>query len=308
MDPTNDATACLGLFYDFNAGGDGLVVEEIVKKGPFDNAATKLKAGMVIEKIDGVKILEGEDYFPLLNHKEGKPVLIGIYDPESEKRWDETIKPISRNQEYELYYLRWVENRKEETERLSDGRIGYIHVRGMNSKSFREVYSEALGRNSDKEALIIDTKFNGGGWLHDDLATFLDGEKYASFYPRGHENYGGEPINKWYKPSIVLISESNYSDAHGFPFAYRAMGVGKTVGMPVPGTMTAVWWESLQDNEVYFGIPQIGIKDMDGNYLENKQFEPDVKVAQDYDVVITGRDQQLEKAVEVMLSDIDAKK
>jgi C-terminal processing protease CtpA/Prc len=165
-----------------------------------------------------------------------------------------------------------------------------------------------LGRNYDKEALIVDTRFNGGGWLHDDLATFLNGKQYAIFSPRGHENYGGEPLNKWVKPSVVLISESNYSDAHGFPFAYRAMGIGKTVGMPIPGTMTAVWWESLQDNDVYFGIPQIGVKDMDGNYQENRQFEPDYKVAQEYEVVTTGHDQQLQKAVEVLLNNLDAVK
>ena len=304
-DPHADATACLGLFYDFNAGGDGLIVAEILKKGPFDNAKNKLKAGMVIEKIDGVEIKEGEDYFPLLNHKVGKPVLVSIYDPASSERWDETIKPISRGQEYELFYKRWIENRRKETDSLSEGRIGYVHVRGMNSSSFRKVYSEVLGRNYQKEAIIVDTRFNGGGWLHDDLATFLNGEKYASFWPRGHENYGGEPLNKWYKPSVVLIGEGNYSDAHGFPFAYRAMGVGKTIGMPIPGTMTAVWWEGLQDNSLHFGIPQIGMKDMDGDYLENKQFEPDVKVVQDYDVVITGRDQQLEKAVEVLLIELD---
>lgn len=247
------------------------------------------------------------DFFPLLNHKAGKPTLVSIYDPESGDRWDETIKPISFGQEYNLLYKRWVENRRLETERLSKGRIGYVHVRGMNSQSFREIYSEVLGKNYNKEAIIVDTRFNGGGWLHDDLATFLNGEQYASFWPRGHENYGGEPINKWWKPSIVLIGEGNYSDAHGFPFAYRALGVGKTVGMPVPGTMTAVWWETLQDNSLYFGIPQLGVKDMDGNYQENMQFEPDIKVAQEYEVVITGRDQQLEKAVEVLLQDLGQK-
>jgi len=279
---------------------------EILKKGPFDNAKSKLKAGMVLEKIDGIEILEGEDWFPLMNHKVGKPVLVSIYDPASGERWDEKVKAIDRRQEYELFYKRWVENRRKETDSLSGGRIGYVHVRGMNSNSFRKVYSEVLGRNYNKEAIIVDTRFNGGGWLHDDLATFLDGKKYANFCPRGHENYGSEPLHKWHKPSIVLISEGNYSDAHGFPFAYRAMGVGKTVGMPIAGTMTAVWWEGLQDNSLYFGIPQIGIKDMSGDYLENKQFEPDVKVSQDFDVVITGRDQQLEKAVEVMLEDLDA--
>lgn len=306
-DQQRDDVANFGLFYDLNDGGEGLLVKEIIRKGPFDNADSKLKPGMRIEKIDGIKISAGMDFFPLLNHKAGKPTLVSIYDPESGDRWDETIKPISFGQEYNLLYKRWVENRRLETERLSKGRIGYVHVRGMNSQSFREIYSEVLGKNYNKEAIIVDTRFNGGGWLHDDLATFLNGEQYASFWPRGHENYGGEPINKWWKPSIVLIGEGNYSDAHGFPFAYRALGVGKTVGMPVPGTMTAVWWETLQDNSLYFGIPQLGVKDMDGNYQENMQFEPDIKVAQEYEVVITGRDQQLEKAVEVLLQDLGQK-
>jgi len=302
-----DETARLGLFYDFNATGDGLLVLEIIKKGPFDNAETKLKPGMRIEKIDGVLIKEGEDYYPLFNHKVGKAIMISVYDPDKGERWDETVKPISYGQEYQLLYKRWVENRRLETEKLSDGRIGYVHVKSMNSSSFREVYSEVLGRNYNMEALIVDTRFNGGGWLHDDLATFLNGKKYASFWPRGHEDFGGEPMNKWYKPSIVLIGESNYSDAHGFPIAYRAMGVGKTVGMPIPGTMTAVWWERLQDKSLNFGIPQIGVKDMDGNYQENMQFEPDYKVAQEYEVVTKGRDQQLEKAVEVLLQELDLK-
>ena len=113
------------------------------------------------------------------------------------------------------------------------------------------------------------------------------------------------PKNKWIKPSIVLISESNYSDAHGFPFAYKALDIGDCVVMPVPGTMTAVWWETLQDKSLYFGIPQVGTKDNTGDYLENKQLEPDYKVRQDYDIVIQGRDQQLEKAVEVLLKGLE---
>ncbi len=75
--------------------------------------------------------------------------------------------------------------------------------------------------------------------------------------------------------------------------------------MPVPGTMTAVWWETLQDKSLYFGIPQVGIKDINGKYLENQQLEPDYKVPTDYEIVITGRDQQLEKAVEVLLKELE---
>jgi len=302
-----DRTASLGLFFDQTYHGKGLKVAEVIEKGPFDNAESKVKPGTIIEKIDGVAIEPKSDYFPLLNHKAGKITLISLYDPESGSRWDEKIKPISLGAESQLLYERWVKQRREETERLSGGRLGYVHIRGMNSASYRVAYSEILGRNYHKEGLVIDTRFNGGGWLHDDLATLLSGKKYVDFVPRGHY-YGHEPMNKWIKKSIVVMSESNYSDAHGFPFTYRALGIGKLVGMPVPGTMTAVWWERQQDPTLVFGIPQVGTKDLEGHYLENRQLEPDVKVAQDPEVVITGRDQQIEKAVEVLLKDIDSSK
>ncbi|MCD4735195.1 MAG: PDZ domain-containing protein [Bacteroidales bacterium] len=295
-----DQTGKLGAFFDENFDGDGMKILEIVDKSPLLKAGSKIKVGDIIEQIDRELITNDMNYYELLNHKAGKNTLLSLFNPESGERWDETIKPITIGQENQLLYQRWVKNRRDETNRLSNGRIGYVHVRGMNSSSYREFYSEVLGRNWNKEALIVDTRFNGGGWLHDDLATMLNGKKYVDFYPRG-EHFGHEPMNKWIKPSVVLISESNYSDAHGFPIAYKALDVGDLVGMPVPGTMTAVWWETLQDKSLYFGIPQIGTKDLEGDYLENKQLEPDHEVRQDYDVVIQGRDQQLEKAVEVLL-------
>jgi C-terminal processing protease CtpA/Prc len=173
----------------------------------------------------------------------------------------------------------------------------------MNSPSFREVYSEVFGRNRNKEALVIDTRFNGGGWLHDDLATLLNGKDYAEFVPRG-QYVGKEPMNKWSKPSAVIVSESNYSDAHGFPFAYRSLGIGKIVGMPVPGTMTAVWWETQIDPTIYFGIPQVGVADMNGVLQENTQLEPDVLVPQTKSLVVQGRDEQLEATVKLLLEEI----
>jgi Tol biopolymer transport system component/C-terminal processing protease CtpA/Prc len=303
-DENADQTASLGAFYDFDYDGAGLRILEIINKGPLDKAEIDIKPGDIIEKIDNVEIAAGEDYAPLLNHKSDKPTLLTVLDPDKNERKEITVKPISFGQEYQLLYERWVDNMEKLTEELSDGRIGYVHVRGMNSSSYREFYSRVLGENYTKEALIVDTRFNGGGWLHDDLVTMLSGRKYVDFYPRG-VHMGHEPMNKWIKPSIVLISESNYSDAHGFPYAYKTLDVGELVGMPVPGTMTAVWWETLQDNTVYFGIPQIGTKDAEGNYLENKQLEPDYKVRQDPAVVVTGRDEQLEKAVDVMLKQLD---
>ena len=173
----------------------------------------------------------------------------------------------------------------------------------MDDASFRVAYSEILGRHNDKLAIIVDTRFNGGGWLHDDLATLLSGKKYMTFFPRGRE-ISQEPLGKWHKKSIVLMSEGNYSDAHMFPYTYKALGIGKLVGMPVPGTGTAVWWERLIDPSIVFGIPQIGMKGLDGKLLENQELMPDYLVKNDYKSASENRDKQLEKAVKVLLKDL----
>ena len=290
-----DATASLGLFFDQNHNGNGLRVKEVMDRGPLDNGDSKIKTGTVIEKIDGIALTPTENYYRLLNRKKGKNTLLSLKDPTTGKTWEETVKPISLGEEGQLRYRRWVENCRHLVDSLSGGSVGYVHVRGMNDRSYRTVYEEALGKNGGKDALVVDTRFNGGGWLHDDLATFLNGQKYMTFMPRG-QDLGTEPQFKWTKPSIVVMSESNYSDAHMFPYTYKALGIGKLVGMPVPGTGTAVWWERLQ-NGMVFGIPQVGMVGNDGQYLENQQLEPDIKVPNDPEAVSKGRDQQLEEAV-----------
>ena len=99
----------------------------------------------------------------------------------------------------------------------------------------------------------------------------------------------------------MLVCEDNYSNAHGFPSLYKELGLGKLIGTSVPGTMTAVWWESQIDPSIVFGIPQVAVKDMRGNYLENQDLEPDIEVYNTPASVLEGRDLQLEKAVEVLL-------
>jgi len=99
----------------------------------------------------------------------------------------------------------------------------------------------------------------------------------------------------------VIISESNYSDAHLFPWVYRKLGIGKLLGMPVAGTGTAVWWETLQDDTLYFGIPQVGFRDEKGEFMETARIDPDIRVANDPGLVAEGRDQQIEAAVEALL-------
>jgi Tol biopolymer transport system component/C-terminal processing protease CtpA/Prc len=298
--PNSDSTASLGLLYDYGYTGDGVKIAEVIQGGPVDLAASTIKAGQIIEAIDGNKIDASMDFYKLLNRKAGKFTLLSVLDPATNKRWEETVKPINGGDEGELLYKRWVRQRRAEVDKLSGGRIGYIHVRSMNDASMRVVFEEALGLNIAKDAVIIDTRFNGGGNIHEQLSDFLSGKKYFDVIPHG-QYIGSEPFDKWIKPSIVLIGESNYSDAHLFPLAYKAKNLGLLVGMPVPGTGSFVWWENQIDPSIRFGIPMGCWRSLDGKCGENNQTEPDVRVMNEPDVMASGRDQQIEAAVRELM-------
>ena len=306
-DGNSDITADLGLFYDAAHKGNGLKVSEIIVGGPFDKATSQLKKGDIIEKINGTEICEGMDYYPLLNRLSGKRTLISIYRPADKKRWEEVVKPVSRGSLSDQLYKRWVKQRAADVERLSGGRLGYVHIESMGDASFRTIYADILGKYNHCDGIVIDTRFNGGGRLHEDIEILFSGEKYLTQVVRGKDACD-MPSRRYNKPSIMITCEANYSNAHGTPWVYQHRGIGKVVGMPVPGTMTSVTWERLQDASLVFGIPVIGYRTADGSYLENKQLEPDIKVANSPELIVTGRDEQLETAVKALLEQIDAEK
>jgi len=301
-----DATASLGLIYDVKHPGPYLKIAEVIPRGPADKAASKLAPGLIIRHIDGVELTDDINPWSLLNRKEGKLVRVSFENAEGSKGWEEVLKPISLGEESNLLYERWIARRRAYVETLSNGKVGYVHVRGMNDGSYRRTFQDALGINSDKTALVVDTRNNGGGWLHDDLVGFLGGKDYVWFTPRGKNkgDLGAEPHLRWSRPVAVVMSESNYSDAHFFPFAFKTLGVGKLVGTPVAGTATAVWWETQIDPTLVFGIPQVGMIDLNGKYLENQTLDPDVLVYHDPESAAKGEDPQLKKAVEVLLEQV----
>ena len=295
------ATANLGVFYDDTYTGKGLKIKEIMKKSPFAIIKSEVTEGCIIEQIDGQTIEAGMDYFPMLEGKADKKVLLSIYNPANGKRFNVSVKAISSGEQNNLLYNRWVERCRKMVDKLSNGQIAYVHVKGMDSQSFRTVYSELLSdKNRQKKAAIVDTRHNGGGWLHDDLATLLSGKEYQRFVPQG-QYIGSDPFNKWVKPSCVLVCEDNYSNAHGFPWVYKELGIGKLIGAPVPGTMTAVWWETQIDPSIVFGIPQVGCVDMRGQYAENNQLQPDIEVYNKPEDALKGIDTQLATAVQELM-------
>lgn len=294
-------TATLGLFYDSTYEGDGLRIKGILKGGPLTLIDSKVVPGTIIEAIDGEKILKDQDYSHMLDGKAGRKVRLTVKIPGKGESTDVIVKAISYGQQMDLLYKRWVERNRQLVDSLSHGQLAYVHVRAMDSESFRQVFSELLSdKNRRRKAVIVDERHNGGGWLHDDLCTLLSGKEYQRFMPRGRY-VGYDPWNKWVKPSCVLMCEDDYSNGHGFPLTYKALGIGKLIGAPMAGTMTAVWWERLMDSSLVFGIPQVGCMDMEGHYAENKQLDPDIVVYNTPKDYLSGHDRQLERAVEEMM-------
>lgn len=300
-----EATVSLGLLYDWNYTGKGMKVDEVVEKGPFDRKTTRVKPGVVIEKIDGQPV--DADFSALLNGKAGKKILVSFYDAQSKERWDEVVKPISGGTLSSLLYERWVKQRAADVDKWSNGRLGYVHIESMDDGSFRTVYSDILGKYNNREGIVIDTRFNGGGRLHEDIEVLFSGQKYLTQVIRGREACD-MPSRRWNKPSIMVQCEANYSNAHGTPWVYKHRQIGKLVGAPVPGTMTSVNWVRMQDPDLIYGIPVIGYRLPDGSYLENKELEPDVYVLNAPETVVKGEDTQLKAAVDELLKELDAKK
>jgi len=294
--PVRFSTASLGLFYDNGYKGDGLKIAEIPKGSPLAIRNTGVKVGDIIEAIDGTPIKKGDDYYPLLSGKAGKQVRLTINGRTV------NVKAISISACNELLYDRWVERNRQIVDSLSNGRLAYVHISSMNGDKFRELYEELLNEtNRGRDAVIVDERHNGGGYLHDDLCHLLSGTQHSHFIAHG-KYLGVEPSAQWIKPSCVLLCEDDYSNACGFPRQYQDMKIGKLIGTPVAGTSTSVWWETLINN-VIFGIPQVGRIDVRGDYGENTPLLPDIEVYNSPEDYLNGHDRQLERAVKEMLKE-----
>ncbi len=298
-----DRTASLGLLYDMTYTGEGAKVAEILAKGPFGRATSKMVPGSIITAINGDKLTKDADYTTLLNDLAGKKTLVSFKTPDG-ATIDEVVTPVSASRHNSMMYDRWVKGRAAYVDSISGGRLGYVHIASMGDDSFRKLYADALGKYNDREGLVIDIRWNGGGRLHEDVEVFLTGQKYLTQEIRGTETCD-MPSRRWNKPSVMVMCEACYSNAHGTPWVYKHQHIGKLVGAPVPGTMTSVNWVTMQDPTLVYGIPVIGYRTAEGTYLENSQLEPDIKVFNTPESIAAGEDLQLKAAVKSLLDDID---
>ena len=190
-----------------------------------------------------------------LNRKADKFTLLKITDTRGKEPEQITVKPITDREESRLRYKRWVKRNQEEVDSLSGGKLGYVHIPGMSDGPYRDIYEEMMGKYHDCAGVVVDTRFNGGGDLVGDLAMFFTGEKFIT-YESADYVAGYEPTFRWTKPTLVLFNEGNYSDGHCFACGYTDLEIGKTVGMPVPGTCSfRGLGEAAQWREMGYGTP-----------------------------------------------------
>ena len=300
--PQADATASLGIFIDYSFKNPGIKIAEVLKGGPLDKAGMNIQNGMIIEKIDGETIALDKDIAQYLNRKSDKFTLIEVLDPKTNTRQQLTVKPVSLGEENQLLYKRWVKKNQEEVDRLSNGTLGYVHIPGMSDGPYRTTYEEMMGKYHDRKGVVVDTRFNGGGDLVADLAMFFTGEKFITYATEDRE-VGYEPTFRWTKPTLAMFNEANYSDGHCFACGYTDLKIGKTVGMPTPGTCSFAGWEMLP-NGGRWGVVPISAKDKAGNWMENNETKPQFQVKNMPGQIDKGKDQQLEKAVEELMKDV----
>jgi Tol biopolymer transport system component/C-terminal processing protease CtpA/Prc len=298
-----DATASLGIFMNYNHKDDGILIDEIIKGGPLDKAKFTISAGMIIKKIDGVTVDKNEDIAKYLNRKVGDFTLLEIYDPKSKNTNSITVKPISLGAENRLLYDRWVKINEKEVAKESNGQLGYVHIPGMSDGPYRSIYQDMMGKYFDKKGVIVDTRFNSGGDLVADLAMFFTGEPFIT-YATAAKVVGGEPTSRWTKPTLTMFNESNYSDGHCYAQGYTDLKIGKTVGMPVPGTCSFAGWEGLP-NGGYWGVVPVSAKNKAGEWMENNQTEPTIKVKNMPGKIDNGIDQQLLRSIRELLKDVN---
>ncbi len=204
-------------------------------------------------------------------------------------------------------YDRWVESNARRVAELSSGKLGYIHIPSMDDAGLDRFLRSLYSDNFDKDGIVLDVRFNGGGFTHDRILNYLGSRQHTIFKERD----GGQGLvlrssdRKWHKPLVLLINNRSYSDAEIFPNAFRTLGLGKLVGQPTGGFVIGTSAVQLIDGSL-LRIPRIGVYTTKGVNMEKQGVTPDVVVADHPDQLAKGVDAQLIKAVEVLKTDVVA--
>ena len=280
-------------------------VSHIYKTGPADKDYVNLSVGDYILSIDGHDVKSGDNYWKYLTAARGEKLLFTANSkPEAAGARLVKITPINSAAYTTLQYERWVAQRKAIVDKLSNGQIGYLHIRSMDAPSLRR-FERDLVENHDKKALIIDQRFNPGGGIDQELLEILSQHQYQ--YTKGRDSIAiTRPQQAFFGPMVVMENERSTSDAEVFPDGFRTLGLGKVVGKTTYGAVIGTGAFRLLDGSSV-RTPGTGLWNVKGYNLENYGVPPDVDVDNTPEDFLAGRDAQLEKAVEVLKEEIKAK-
>ncbi|MEA2095167.1 MAG: S41 family peptidase, partial [Candidatus Cloacimonadota bacterium] len=304
--PRNDSkyktysTAYCGFELDYtDFPKDGITIKKIYKKSKL-NKPHNIKAGDILLSVDGKEIGEGMDILANFKNKIDEKIKLGIICDDGMKVV--TIKGLSYWENYKLYYDNWVEERIKKVEELSDGKIGYLHIRSMNNTSYKKFIQDLFAENADKKALIIDVRNNGGGYIHDWLVELLTKKPYALSTYRG---YGGDvkyknPGNTVDVPMVLLINENSFSDAEIFPTLFKQLNLGTVIGMPTSGSVIGTGHYTFMDGSS-MRMPSTGWFTPTGKNMEGNGAIPDIFVDPTPKQIINDDDVQLKRAVKELL-------
>ncbi len=293
--------------FDVVADASGFYkVGRLYKDGPADKDYLKIKQGDFIIAVDDRDLKTTDNYWERFTLASGQKFHFLINDkPAKEGAWEVTITPVTGQAFSDLQYARWVSDRRDMVAKASNGEIGYLHIRAMDAPSLRQFQLD-LAANRTKRALVIDQRFNGGGGIDQELLSILAGRQYQ--YTMGRDAGFQQPRpQNFYGPMVVMQNERSASDAEMFPAGFKALGLGKVVGVPTMGAVIGTGSYTLLDGST-IRTPGSGVWTATGENMENYGVPPDVYVDNTPNDFLKGRDAQIEKAVEVLKEQLAARK
>jgi tricorn protease len=287
--------------FDLVADASGFFkVGHIYRNGPADRDTLKIRTGQFVISVNGNDLKTSDNYWRHLTLAAGSKFNFMLNDkPSKDGAWTVGIEPVASMGD--LHYARWVDDRRAIVDRLSAGDFGYLHIRAMNAPSLRQFVLD-LAANRTKKALVIDQRFNGGGGIEQELLAILSGRQYQYTMGRDAGFRQPRPMN-FYGPMVVMQNERSGSNAEMFPAGFRALGLGKVIGVPTAAAVIGTGSYTLLDGST-IRTPGTGVWTAEGENMENYGVPPDVYVDNLPADFLERRDAQLEKAVEVLKGEL----
>ena len=298
----------LGLRFDrseYETNGR-LKITEIITLSPAD-IAKNIRVGDYLLSVDGVKIDQTKNLDELLENKVGKRVEIEVAS--SANGVDEreiAVKPVSTGAEKNLLYRGWGESNRAYVEKISGGKLGYVHLPDMSSPSLAQLYIDLDAQNQQKEGVVIDVRNNNGGFINPYVIDVLARRGYLTMRERGGWNVPARSAlgqRALERPTILITNQHSLSDAEDFTEGYRSLKLGKVVGEPTAGWIIFTWNAQTFDGTTV-RLPRQMITGSDGKNMELNPRQVDIPVTRPIGESLTGKDSQLDAAVRELLTEI----